>query len=163
MPNCFKLVLALLCCCCLQAALRGAQHMEVPMQVSNDFAGDDPLYMVHFVVDGQSTNAIVDTGSTGLIVANKNAIRKTQSCASAPKQCSFQTSWRLNYLACYKDGIYFCYKCYDFDFMIKQLGFIDISTVVDCTFFFFFFLFFSRSFNFLLSLEELALKDLHWQ
>ena len=150
MPNCFKLVLALLCCCCLQAALRGAQHMEVPMQVSNDFAGDDPLYMVHFVVDGQSTNAIVDTGSTGLIVANKNAIRKAQSCASAPKQCSFQTSWRLNYLACYKDGTYFCYKCYDFDFMTNNWVSLKINVYAQhhsSRLYFSFFSFFSFFFS----------------
>ena len=97
------LFLTLLCGRCLQAALRGTQQMGVPLHVSTAIASKKPLYVVNLLVSGQYVNAIVDTGSTGLIVADKNAMRKSQSCTSSRKQCQYQSQWNILFLACYGD------------------------------------------------------------
>ena len=95
---------ALIFQCCARAVLRGAQRMaEIPLKV-HSLGSFDPLYTVSLQVAGETVDSIVDTGSTGLIVAKKNAARKQKTCKDEPKQCNFQTSWRFTFFTCFADG-----------------------------------------------------------
>ena len=49
-------------------------------------------------------SAIVDTGSTGLVVPQQTAIRTVKSCLGGGKVCKWQTDYKFNFLLCYKDG-----------------------------------------------------------
>ena len=77
--------------------------VEIPLTVhSLENAG--PLYTVQWTVDGESVVSIVDTGSTGLIVAKKSAQRKEKTCKDQPKRCQFMSTWKLTFVTCYADG-----------------------------------------------------------
>ena len=90
--------------CCARALLRGAKLTEeIPLKV-HSLESLDPLYTVQLVVGQETVNSIVDTGSTGLIVAKKNAARKQKTCSGESKQCDFQTTWRFTFLTCFADG-----------------------------------------------------------
>ena len=78
-------------------------HLEAPLKLSK-LDNDKTLYKIHLVVNGQPIDAVIDTGSTGLVVANKNALRKTKSCKTSPVQCAFQSEWKVNFVVCYGDG-----------------------------------------------------------
>ena len=78
------------------------KDLQAPLKLSK-LHDNAPLYTLRIFVDGQPLDTIIDTGSTGLVVANKNAIRKTKSCKTSPKQCAFQTPSPY-YFVCYGDG-----------------------------------------------------------
>ena len=89
--------------CCATEAKTHLSHLEAPLKLAK-LHSNQILYTIHLAVDGQPIDAVIDTGSTGLVVANKNALRKTKSCKKSPVQCAFQSSWKINYVLCYGDG-----------------------------------------------------------
>ena len=98
----FVSISAILMCCTANAVHRVA-HLKI-----SELHSTDALYTAQLIVDGvnngKSVDAVIDTGSTGLVVPAANALRKKTSCKESKIRCAYETEWQLNFVTCYGDG-----------------------------------------------------------
>lgn len=64
-----------------------------------------PSYNAGIIVDGTPVTTLIDTGSTGLVIARHNALRKDASCKTNENRCAWAHDIKpFLFISCYSDG-----------------------------------------------------------